>query len=117
MENVFNTKFEEIQNLVKQKLFAVKQRVLKLLNDVEILKINFLSKSEANKNMCRLMENMRLESTDNATLINNLKIENSALSAERMNYEKCIDDLRRILKEKEVQNNELQRKNVSNEKS
>lgn len=107
-------KFEEVQNLLARKLVSVQQRVLRLLNDVEILKTNSFSNMEANKKMCRLMENMRLESTDHLTVINNLKIENSALCVDKLHYDKCIDDLRKKIKEKEIQNSELQGKNVSN---
>lgn len=95
------------------KLLIIKQRILKLLKDVEVLKQDSNSKAESSTRLLRLMENLKIESDDNNSLINTLKIENNALTAEKVNSERCIADLRTTLNEKESHCNELQRKNVS----
>lgn len=110
---MFNAKFSEVEQLLANKLFKTKQKVLKLLKNVEVLKKDCLTKSETNLNMVKLMENLKLESTDKNSLINSLRIENNTLTAEKINLEKCITDLSNNIKDKAMHNNELQRKNVS----
>lgn len=115
LETAFNMKFKEVERLLTEKLLVIIKRLLKLREDVEFLKRGFLSKNEASSKLLKLMENMRLESSDINAFINRLKIENNALTAEKVNYEKCMAELSKTLNERELQNNELQMKNVGDQ--
>lgn len=114
MESAFLMKFSEIETLLANKLVIVKQRVLKLLKDVDLLKRNIFSKAEANTKLFKQMEDMKLESVDNNTLISKLQIENNTLTAEKVDSERCLNELRRTLMDKETHIRELQNKNVCN---
>lgn len=91
----------------------LKKRVLKLLKDIDILKMESISKTEASNELLRMVENMKLENSSNNAAMNRLKVENTTLTAEKANSARCLTDLRRTLNEKDLQCNELQRKNVS----
>lgn len=80
---------------------------------MEILKIKTTSKSEDSLKVLRLLENLKIESSDNSAMINSLKIENSTLTAEKVNLEKCIADLKKTIKDREIHNGHLQKHNVS----
>lgn len=103
----------EVEQLLANKLFLAEQKIIKLLKDVDILKKDFLTKSEADSNMIKSMENLKLESINKNSMINNLRIENSTLTAEKINFERCINDLKKKLNDNEIHNDELIRKNVS----
>lgn len=102
-----------MEYLLMSKLDVTTQRMLKLLFDIDLLKQESVSKTQARTKLSGLMENMTIESRENSTTISKLESENNILKSDKVNIERIVIDLKQALNEKDVQCNELQKKNVS----
>ncbi|KAJ8926304.1 hypothetical protein NQ314_021344 [Rhamnusium bicolor] len=111
LDDLFNVKIKQVENMLINKIILNKQRLLKLLKEVEILKREMVLKSDSSTRLLKSMEDLRLEAVDNAAVINQLKKENSALHATKLGQEKNLIDLRKSLQDKEVAFGGLQKKN------
>ncbi|XP_018565404.1 protein CHUP1, chloroplastic-like isoform X2 [Anoplophora glabripennis] len=111
LSELFNTKIEEVQMLLISKIVSMKNRVVKSLKDVELLKREVNQKSESSKNLIKSLESLQLDANSNMALIHTLKKENSTLHATKFNQDRYISDLQKNLQEKDTAIVELRKKN------
>lgn len=112
LNDLFGTKIEEVQILLANKIAVTKQRVVNLLNAIDILKTETGRKSESSRNLVKSLESLQLDANSNLALINNLKKENSSLHGTKFKQDVYISDLQKNLQEKDIIISELQKKNV-----
>ncbi|EFA05494.1 spindle assembly abnormal protein 6 homolog [Tribolium castaneum] len=113
---VFNTKLQECSSLLITKILALTQKLLKLYQDVEIVKAESLLKSDSSARLLQSMENLRLESIETSKIVNELKRENCNLKSTQLSNEKMIADLNNTLQNREAEFRELKKQRDEFEK-
>ncbi|KAJ3651773.1 hypothetical protein Zmor_017788 [Zophobas morio] len=113
---VFSNKLQECSALLLHKIVLLTQRLLKLIQDVEVVKHESLLKSDSSARLLQSMENLRLESIETSRIVNELKRENCNLKAIQLGNEQMIDDLNSTIQRQEVEYIELKKKRDEFEK-
>ncbi|CAH0548751.1 unnamed protein product [Brassicogethes aeneus] len=111
VESFFNNKICEIRDNLLTKLTLNQKRLSKLFNDLQTVKSESILKSDSSQRLLKTMESLRIETIENATIINELKTENSALISAKNTYDKIINDLNSKIQDLDKVNSILQSKN------
>ncbi|KAJ8917390.1 hypothetical protein NQ315_002414 [Exocentrus adspersus] len=111
LNNLFNNKICEVEDLLIKKIVYIKFRVVKLVNDVNVLKEETSLKVESSRNLVKTMESLRVDADKNHALMNRLREENNSLTAVKAKQDKMITDLQKTVQDKDVSVVELQNRN------
>ncbi|RZC40523.1 spindle assembly abnormal protein 6 -like protein [Asbolus verrucosus] len=113
---VFSTKLQEYSAKLLNKILMLTRKLLKLMQDVEIVKAESLLKSDSSARLLQSMENLRLESVETSKFVDELKRENCALKAAQLGNERTIAELNEIIRSQDAKYVELRRERDELEK-
>lgn len=111
---VFSTKLQECSTKLLTRILVLTQRLLKLVQDVEIIKTEAVLRANSGARLAQTLENLRVECVQHGLIINELKEENCNLKSAQLNYERNLTDLNNLIRNKEQEFSKLQEKKVSN---
>jgi chromosome segregation ATPase len=113
---VFSNKLQECSSLLLNKIVVLSHKLLKLIQDVEIVKAESLLKSDSSTRLLQSMENLRLESIETSKVVNDLKRENCNLKSAQLSDEKMITELNNTIQRQDAEFRELRKQRDEFEK-
>lgn len=112
LNHIFSKKMQECSAILLQKILTLTQKLLKLIQYVEVVKTEAVLKSDASARLLQSMENLRLESIESSRIINDLKRENCNLKQIQLNNERIIAELNNTIQRQEIDSCELKKQRV-----
>lgn len=110
---IFSTKLQQCSSQLLNEILRLTKKLLKIIQDVEIVKTECMLKSNSRAKMLENIDSMRTESQETSKYLNDLKNEISNLKATQQGNERVISELTELTRSLHEDYNELHAEKVS----
>lgn len=110
---IFSTKLQQCSSQLLNEVLRLSKKLLKVIQDVEVVKAECLLKSNSRARMLDSIDSMRTEAQETSKYMNDLKNEISDLKITQQGNEKVISELTELTRSLHEDYNELHAEKVS----